>query len=142
MSIFKDASPTKAGSDLLSFLREQRSDKLPLLIVACIPPAAIFLAVSNDVDNRSQKPVREIIYIENLDPGRTRAEILASNIERQKKKDVMLAQQREAYKALGRAAGMNVDKLETEALAAEAKRKAENAKAIEKSLKAEAGAAQ
>jgi hypothetical protein len=141
MSIFKDASPRKAGSELIAVLTEKRSDRLPVMLAACLPPAAIFFLVNNDVNRHSEKPPNEVTYFESWPADRSREEILAGNIERQKRKDVMLARQREAYMALGRAAGMDVEKMEAEALEAEAKRKAENAKAIAESLKRDAGAA-
>lgn len=141
MTIFRDASPRKAGSELLAVLTEKRSDRWPVLLAACLPPAAIFFLVNNDVNRHSQKPEKEVIYFESWPSTRSREESLASNIERQKSKDIMMARQREAYKALGRAAGLDVERMEREALDAEAKRKAVQAKAIEESLKADKGAA-
>jgi hypothetical protein len=141
MSFFRAASPRKAGSELIAVLMEKRADRVPLLLAACLPPIAIFFMVAQDVHDRGQKPRDEITYFESWPASRSRTESLASNVERQKRKDAMMAAQREAYKALGRAAGMDVDKLEAEALEAKAKRKAEQAEAIKKSLKADAGAA-
>jgi hypothetical protein len=142
MSFFKDASPKKAGSDLLAVLREKRGDRFPLLIAACLPPAMIMLMVNGDVNRHSERPAAEVIYFESWPATRTREESLASNIERQKAIDERTAQQREAYKALGRAAGLDVERMEREALAAAAERKAKQAKAIEESLKKNAGASQ
>ncbi len=141
MSFFKDASPRQAGSDLIAVLTEKRSDRLPVLIFACLPPAALFFMVNNDVNNRSEKPRNEVTYFESWPASRSREESLAANRDKQAKKDAIMAQQRAAYKALGKAAGMDVEKMEAEALATKAKRKAEQAEAIEKSLKADAGAA-
>jgi hypothetical protein len=140
MSIFRDASPRKAGSELLAVLMEKRADRVPLLLAACLPPTAIFFMVAQDVHDRGQKPRNEITYFESWPATRSREESLSANVERQKRKDAMMASQREAYKALGRAAGMDVEKMEAEALEAKAKRKADQAVAIEKSLKAAAGA--
>jgi hypothetical protein len=140
MSFFQAASPRKAGSDLIAVLTERRGDRIPLLLAACLPPLAIFLMVNDDVNRHSEKPDREVMYFESWPATRTREESLAANRERQKSKDAMLVRQREAYKALGRAAGMDVETLEAEALVNQAKRKAEQAKAIEQSLKSGAGA--
>jgi hypothetical protein len=141
MTIFRDASPRKAGSELIAVLTEKRSDRWVVLLAACLPPAAIFFLVNNDVNRHSQKPEKEVIYFESWPSTRSREDSLAANIERQKSKDIMMARQREAYKALGRAAGLDVERMEREALDAEAKRKAVQAKAIEESLKADKGAA-
>jgi hypothetical protein len=141
MSIFRDASPKKAGSELIAVLTEKRSDRIPLLLAACLPPAAIFFLVNNDVNRHSKRPEKEVIYFESWPATRTREESLAANVERQKEKDAMMARQRAAYKALGKAAGMDVERMEREALAKAAERKAAQAKAIEKSLKADAEAA-
>jgi hypothetical protein len=140
MSFIKNASPRKAGSDLWALLREKRNDRLPLMLAACIPPLAIFLAVNNDVNKRMEKPASEVIYFESWPSTRTREESLTAIQENQKQKDRAMAAQREAYKAMGRATGIDVDRMEKEALDAEAKRKAANAKAIENSMKASAGA--
>ena len=140
MSCFKAPSPRQAGSELIAVLTEKREGRLPLMLLACLPPAIIFFLVNNDVNNRGKDQGVEITYFESWPASRSREESLAANIERQKETDAIMAQQRAAYKALGRAAGMNVDRMEAEALEAEAKRKADQAKAIAKSMKADAGA--
>ena len=48
----------------------------------------------------------------------------AAIAERQKLKDEMIAREKEAYKAFGRAVGMDVDRIEREALAERAAQKA------------------
>jgi hypothetical protein len=75
-----------------------------------------------------------IDYITVWDPHRTDAEIIASNIANQKRKERLAAEQarreeevREMYKTLGRMSGMDVDAIEAEAKAeqkAEARAKA------------------
>ena len=69
-------------------------------------------------------PKPEVTYITTLDESRSDAEILASNIENQKFKDEFEAEQavrekrvREIYKSLGRYTGVDVDRIEQEALA-------------------------
>ena len=55
---------------------------------------------------------------------RTIEESKAAIAERQKLKDEMIAREKEAYKAFGRAVGMDVDRIEREALAEQAAQKA------------------
>ena len=137
MSFFRDASPRKAGSDLIAVLSERRSDRWFVWMAACLPPAAIFFLVNNDVNKLGADKDVEIIYFESWPATRTREESLASNRERQVLKDANRAQQRAAYKALGRAAGLDVDRMEREALETEAERKAIQEAAIAKSLEAD-----
>ena len=59
----------------------------------------------------------EIIYVESWPATRTIEESKAAIAERQKLKDEMIAREKEAYKAFGRAAGMDVDRIEREAIA-------------------------
>ncbi len=141
MSFIRDASPRKAGADLIALFTERRTDRIPVLIAACLPPAAIMFMVNNDVADRSEKPRHEITYFESWPASRSREESLAANVDRQKLKDVNMARQREAYKALGRSAGIDVDRLAAEAIAEEEARKAKQAKAIAESMKPSAGAA-
>jgi hypothetical protein len=140
MSFIRDASPRKAGADLIALFTERRGDRMPLLIAACIPPAALMFMVNNDVTDRKQKPRHEITYFESWPASRSREDSLSANVERQKLKDINMARQREAYKALGRSAGIDVDRLAAEAIAEEEVRKAKQAKAIAESMKPASGA--
>lgn len=61
----------------------------------------------------------EVTYITTFAPDRTEAEIIQSNIENQKRQDVIEAERaareerrREAFRTLGRASGIDVDELE------------------------------
>lgn len=61
----------------------------------------------------------EVTYITTFAPDRTEAEIIQSNIENQKRQDVLEAERaareerrREAFRTLGRASGIDVDELE------------------------------
>lgn len=61
----------------------------------------------------------EVTYISTFAPDRTEAEIIQSNIENQKRQDLLEAERaareerrREAYRALGRASGFDVEELE------------------------------
>lgn len=70
----------------------------------------------------------KVVFIKTLPAGRSDAEIIASNIANQKRKEAAVAEQAERnakvtgiYRAIGRASGMDVDKIEAEAKAERAR---------------------
>jgi hypothetical protein len=128
MSIFKDVSFAGVGSDLVRYLRTPRQHRWLLIILACAPPAFIVLLFNLDLKEVGKPGEPEIMYIESWNEDRSLEEIIESNIARQKVKDEQEARSREAYKALGRATGMDVDRIEREAKEAQA-RKAKKAAA-------------
>ena len=84
-------------------------------------------------------PPPTVTYFESWPADRSLAETKAAIAERQKLKDALMEKQRQSYKALGRAVGMDVEKIEREANAlrrqaaqTEATKKAqENAKQLD-----------
>lgn len=79
-------------------------------------------------------PPPEVAFITTFEPGRTDAEILASNRANQARQDELRAEQaereeqaREAYRTLGRATGLDVDKMEREIREREAREAATQA---------------
>lgn len=115
MSIFRDVSFVGAGADLITFLRTPRQHRWLLVILACAPPAFIVLLFNLDVLEVTRPGPPEVMYIESWPADRSIKDIVASNLERQKIEDDQEAKIREAYKALGRASGMDVDRIEREA---------------------------
>lgn len=136
MSFFRDVSFKGAGSDLITFLRTPREHRWLLAVLAAAPPLMIVYMFNSDILERTKPGPPEIIYIESWPADRSIAEIIKSNEERQKVEDAQEARLREAYKALGRASGMDVDRIEREA---EAERAAK-AKAAAEAINAKAGA--
>ena len=120
MSIFRDVSFVGAGADLITFLRTPRQHRWLLVILACAPPAFIVLLFNLDVLEITRPGEPEVIYIESWPADRSIKDIVTSNLARQKIEDEQEAKIREAYKALGRASGMDVDRIEREADAARA----------------------
>ncbi len=130
MTIFRDVSFVGAGADLITFLRTPRQHRWLLVILACAPPAFIVMLFNLDVLEVTRPGPPEVIYIESWPADRSIKDIVASNLARQKIEDAQEAKIREAYKALGRASGMDVDRIEREAeeaRAAKAKRAAATA---------------
>jgi hypothetical protein len=121
MSIFKNVDIIGSGSDLIQFLRTPRQHRWLLALLACSPPAIIVLLFNLDLKEVGKPGEPQVTYIESWPADRSVAEIVKSNIERQKVEDEQEAQMREAYKALGRATGMDVDRIEREANEARAK---------------------
>jgi hypothetical protein len=137
MSFFRDVSFRNAGADLIAFLRNTERHSLPLLLVACVPTAIIIYTFYLDTLEKAKPPPPSVTYFESWPATRTIEESKAAIAERQKLKDQMLAREKEAYKAFGRAVGMDVERIEREA---EAERKAEAARAADRSSAALAGA--
>ena len=135
MSIFRDVSFVGAGADLITFLRTPRQHRWLLVILACAPPAFIVLLFNLDVLEVTRPGEPEVTYIESWPADRSIKDIVASNLARQKIEDEQDAKIREAYKALGRASGMDVDRIEREAEAARAE-KAKQAAAAAKAAAA------
>lgn len=115
MSIFRGVDVFGSGGDLIRYLREQRQHRWLLALLACAPPAFIILLFNLDILQVSKPGEPEVTYIESWPADRNLKEIIESNLARQKVKDEQEARAREAYKALGRAAGMDVEKIEREA---------------------------
>lgn len=125
MSFFKDVSLRSAGSDLIGFLRTSGNHSPWIFLAACVPTAIIIYTFYLDTLEKATPPPREIIYIESWPASRTLQESQAFIAERQKLKDQMIAREKEAYKAFGRAVGMDVDRIEREAKAEQAAKAAQ-----------------
>lgn len=130
MSFFRDVSFRNAGSDLVGFLRTSENHSLPLLLAACVPTAIIIYTFYLDTLEKAKPPPPSVTYFESWPATRTIEESKAAIAERQKLKDEFMRRQKEAYKAFGRAVGMDVERIEREA---EADRAAEKAKAAARS---------
>ena len=123
-------SPSSAIGDLIDVWRGQTvTQRFWLLTAACMPAALIIGGIIQDVARKSVPPPPEVIYVESWSLDRSMEEILADQKERQRLREIKEAEVRERYKALGRATGMDVDKIEREAMAKKAAREAEKAKA-------------
>lgn len=138
MSFFKDVSFRNAGSDLIGFLRTSGNHSPWLFLAACVPTAIIIYTFYIDTLEKAKPPPPTVTYFESWPATRTIEESKAAIAERQKLKDKMIAREKEAYKAFGRAVGMDVDRIEREVAA---ERAAEQAKAKRDGAANPAGAA-
>jgi hypothetical protein len=130
MSFFKDVSFRSAGSDLIGFLRTSGEHSPWIFLAACVPTAIIVYTFYIDTLEKAKPPPPGVTYFESWPATRTIEESKTAIAERQKLKDRMIAREKEAYKAFGRAVGMDVDRIEREAKAEQSAEKArETAKA-------------
>lgn len=114
-------NPAPGIVDFWNEFRKPNPYRWPILIASTAPFALILVWLSGEKHyGTTEKP--QITYVTTYDPDRTDAEIMASNIENQEVKDLREAQdaelaqrKRDLYKALGAAAGMDVDEIERRA---------------------------
>jgi hypothetical protein len=125
MSFIRQASIKGGFSDLLVFMRQGGKMRPLVMLAACVPTTAIVTMFYLDSMNKATPPPPTVTYFESWPADRSVEESLAANREYQKTKDAMRAREVEAYKALGRAVGMDVDKLDAEAQIDAAKKRAQ-----------------
>jgi hypothetical protein len=138
MSFFKTISPARGAGDLISYLREDRPYKLPLFLAACVPPIMMVMMFYWDAMDKAKPPPPEVMYFESWPLTRSIEESKAAIAKTGAEKTRQLEATREAYKALGRATGMDVDAIERQAAA---DRAADAAKAEPQANAAASGAA-
>jgi hypothetical protein len=114
MSFFKDVSLRNAGTDLINFFRTTGTHSPWLFLAACVPTAIIIYTFYIDTLEKAKPPPPTVTYFESWPATRTIEESKAAIAEHQKRKDEMRAREKEAYKAFGRAVGMDVEKIERE----------------------------
>lgn len=125
-------NPAGGIADFWNEIRRPHPYRWPILLVSVLPAAfMIWWGVNSTVYGEPERP--RITYITTLDAARSDAEIMAENLANQQIKDLREAEEariaqrkRDLYKALGRAAGMDVEEIERKA---EAERAAEAAAA-------------
>jgi hypothetical protein len=123
-------NPVPGFADLWNEIRRPRPYRWVFLALSVLPVVLILAWAISQVEYKApERPTIE--YITTFDPARTEAEIIASNRANQELKDLREAEEariagrkRELYKALGAAAGMDVEEIERKA---EASRAAEQA---------------
>ena len=114
-------NPTSGIVDFWHEFRKPNPLRAPILLASMAPFGLIFWWLSGEtVYKAPERP--QITYITTFDPDRTDEEIIASNIANQEVKDLREAdaerreeRKRELYKALGAAAGMDVEEIDRRA---------------------------
>lgn len=127
-------NPAAGLADFWSVIRRPQPYRWPILGLSILPAALMFYwASGSTVYGDPERP--KVIYITTLDPERSDAAIAAENLKNQEVKDLRAAaadraatRKRELYKALGSAAGMDVEEMERKAKAERAAEEAAAAK--------------
>lgn len=118
MGYWSRISPRGAVADLVNEWRKPTPYRWPILGLSVALTVTMLVVLIPD-SQRIPPPRPEITYITTFAPDRTEAEIVASNLANQKRKEEHAAalaaaeeRRKEAYRTLGRASGFDVDKLE------------------------------
>ena len=127
-------NPVSGFADFWNEIRRPQPYRLPILIVSSLPVAGmLYWGMNSTTYGEPERP--NIEYITTLDEARTDAQIAAENTSNQELKDLRAAEEariaeakRNMYKALGAAAGMDVDAIERKAAATRAAEEAAAAK--------------
>lgn len=127
---WKDVSPTGMIAEFKAVWKQAGRNRWRIAAVSAACTFSIFYLMFQQ-EAKGPHPPPEIVYITTLPEHRTEAEIIASNVENQRRKEAVnriLSEReqevRDLYKAIGRASGMDVDQIAREA---EAERAAEEA---------------
>lgn len=124
MSIWKQANPLRAVRDLVGYSIANRGQNLVPLALALFFPALILGLFIVHADAAGEQEVtQEIIYFESWTQERSAEEILRDRWAIQCQKDARDEQIKAGYRALGRATGIDVDKIDREAAANKPTRK-------------------
>jgi len=134
-------NPVGGFADFWNEFRRPNPYRWPILGLSMLPVAGILAwALEQQYYAEPERP--RITYITTLDPARSDAEIMAEIRANQELKDLRAAEEsriaerkKDMYKALGRAAGMDVEEIERKA---EAERAAEEAAAAKRREQASA----
>lgn len=120
MSFWRLISPRRAVEDFAHEWRQPNPYRWRVLGVSVAATFALMMLLLPESERIQPRPP-EVTWITTFAEGRTDDEIVASNLENQQRKDRLAAEaaeraerRREAYKALGRATGVDVDSMEAE----------------------------
>ena len=123
MSFWRKVSPTRAIKDFSQEFLRPNPYRWRIMGVSAAATFAVFSVMWHEEEIGD--PIRpEVTYITSWRADRSDAEIIASNIENQRRKDALAKQEAERqeriksiYRTLGKVSGMDTDKIEREAAA-------------------------
>jgi regulator of protease activity HflC (stomatin/prohibitin superfamily) len=129
MSLFKrsglwrDVSPGGAIADFITVFRQTGPNRWRFAVLAALPPLGIFTVFAQE-EARGLPPPPKVTYITSWRADRTDAEIRASNLANQIRKERLAADQarreeevRQVYRRIGELSGIDVEKVEKQAAA-------------------------
>lgn len=119
--MWRDVNPGDAISDLITVFRQAGPNRWRFMLLAAMPPLGIFLVFSQEELRGLPKPPH-ITYITSWRADRSDAEIRATNIVNQRRKERQAAEMakreeavRQIYRKIGEASGMDVAAIEKQA---------------------------
>ena len=130
MRLISRLNPAEGVGDFWEYIRRPQPYRWPILGLSMLMTGSLLFWV---LQERYYLPPErpKVSFITTFAPGRTDEEIIASNIANQARKEALAAEQaereelrREIYRSFGRAAGMDVEKIEREAAAERAREEA------------------
>lgn len=128
--------PRGAVADFRIVFQQAGRNRWRFAIAAAAVTLSIFSVIWQE-EARGLPPAPKVTIITSWTADRTDAEIVASNIANQRRKERLAAEQaardeevRQMYKALGRASGMDVDAIERKAQAERAAQEAAKQQAV------------
>ncbi|RDC59086.1 hypothetical protein HME9302_00265 [Alteripontixanthobacter maritimus] len=137
MGLISRLNPVTGLRDFWDVFRQPQPYRIPILLASIAVTCGIVALVA--AESVKGPPVRpDVTYITSFAPDRTDAEIIESNRLNQLRKDKVaqelerrLERRKDLYRALGRASGMDVDRIEREL----AEEEAAAARALDAELK-------
>lgn len=127
-SLWRDASPTGAVKDFVQVWNGNPHRWRTLAAATAMTAGLLYIAIPQT--ERAPPPKPKITYISTFEAGRTKEQIIASNIAHQKVEDEIRAQEdkraefnKDAWEAIGRATFIDVDSMKKQAAQKEAAEK-------------------
>lgn len=115
--MFRDARPRQAAGDLIAYLREPRAYRRTFLLASCIPFALLFAGFYLDARAKNVPRPQQVIYVESWSLDRRIDDIKADQTIRQAAKDAAMERRAGAYRDIGAAMGLDVERIDREAKA-------------------------
>ena len=139
--MWSDVSPTGMFADLATVWKQAGPNRWRIAVASLGCTFGLFTVFLHE-GGTGPMPPPKVTYITTFEPGRSDAEIMESNIANQKLQEQLAAEQaerdeevRRIYKKVGRMSGMDVDAIERDVKAEEAReqeaRRKERARAVE-----------
>lgn len=131
MRIMSKMDPVGGMRDFWTEFTRPNPYRWPILIASALMTLGLLYGIISQKDY-ADPPRPEVTYITSYAPDRTDAEIAASNALNQQRQEQLQElreaseeRRKEIYRSLGRATGLDVDRMEAEARAEEAREQAE-----------------
>ena len=119
MGFLRDISPKRAASDFATVWKGENPHRWRILAISLALTAGFMILLIPKSERAAPQPPKISHWISTFAPDRTDEEIIASNIENQKRKEERAAElarieerRKELYRQLGQATGIDTDEME------------------------------